>query len=168
MNFVENLSGKKCLVIGAGVTGKAVAKAFIGFQATPILFDDNPNSHEEVVTEIPNGINLAIVSPGWRMDHPVFDQLKKSGVEIFSEIDFAWMVKQVVAPNQKWVGLTGTNGKTTTIKTALINIILSQQIGYGCFESLKLCPYDNIYCYLNIPDTSGRDSLFQAEARRCK
>ena len=66
--------------------------------------------------------------------------------------------------------ITGPNasGKTTTLKTALINIILSQQIGYGCFESLKLCPYDNIYCYLNIPDTSGRDSLFQAEARRCK
>ena len=66
--------------------------------------------------------------------------------------------------------ITGPNasGKTTTLKTALINVILSQQIGYGCFESLKLYPYDNIHCYLNIPDTSGRDSLFQAEARRCK
>ena len=66
--------------------------------------------------------------------------------------------------------ITGPNasGKTTTLKTALINIILSQQIGFGCFDSLKLLPYDNIHCYLNIPDTSGRDSLFQAEARRCK
>jgi DNA mismatch repair ATPase MutS len=66
--------------------------------------------------------------------------------------------------------ITGPNasGKTTTIKSTLINIILSQQIGYGCFEYLKLKPYDNIHCYLNIPDTSGRDSLFQAEARRCK
>jgi len=25
-----------------------------------------------------------------------------------------------------------------------------------------------LHCYLNIPDTSGRDSLFQAESRRCK
>ena len=25
-----------------------------------------------------------------------------------------------------------------------------------------------IHCYINIPDTSARDSLFQAEARRCK
>jgi DNA mismatch repair ATPase MutS len=66
--------------------------------------------------------------------------------------------------------ITGPNasGKTTTLKSALINILLSQQIGYGCFESLKLCPYDKLHCYLNIPDTSGRDSLFQAEARRCK
>jgi DNA mismatch repair protein MutS len=29
-------------------------------------------------------------------------------------------------------------------------------------------PYTHIHSYLNIPDTSGRDSLFQAEARRCK
>lgn len=66
--------------------------------------------------------------------------------------------------------ISGPNasGKTTTLKTVLINIILSQQIGFGCFKSLKFSPYDNIHCYLNIPDTSGRDSLFQAEARRCK
>jgi len=66
--------------------------------------------------------------------------------------------------------ITGPNasGKTTTLKSALINILLSQQIGFGCFESLALHPYDNFHCYLNIPDTSGRDSLFQAEARQCK
>lgn len=66
--------------------------------------------------------------------------------------------------------ITGPNasGKTTTLKTALINILLSQQIGFGCFDSLTLNPYNYIHCYLNIPDTSGRDSLFQAEARRCK
>ena len=77
MNFVESLSGKKCLVIGAGVTGKAVASALSGFQATAILFDENPKSHEGVVNKIPDGIHLAIVSPGWRMDHPVFEKLKK-------------------------------------------------------------------------------------------
>jgi len=66
--------------------------------------------------------------------------------------------------------ITGPNasGKTTILKSALINILLSQQIGFGCFSSLKLQPYDNFHCYLNIPDTSARDSLFQAEARRCK
>jgi hypothetical protein len=66
--------------------------------------------------------------------------------------------------------ITGPNasGKTTTLKTALINILLSQQFGYGCFEKLLFKPFHNIHCYLNIPDTSGRDSLFQAEARRCK
>ena len=36
------------------------------------------------------------------------------------------------------------------------------------YSSGNLIPYKYIHCYLNIPDTSGRDSLFQAEARRCK
>ena len=31
-----------------------------------------------------------------------------------------------------------------------------------------MVPYDMFHCYLNIPDTYERDSLFQAEARRCK
>jgi DNA mismatch repair ATPase MutS len=66
--------------------------------------------------------------------------------------------------------LTGPNasGKTTMLKTTLINVLLSQQIGGGFYKSAMICPYDAFYCYINIPDTSGRDSLFQAEARRCK
>ena len=66
--------------------------------------------------------------------------------------------------------LTGPNasGKTTLLKTTLINVLLSQQIGCGFYKSANICPYDAFYCYINIPDTSGRDSLFQAEARRCK
>lgn len=66
--------------------------------------------------------------------------------------------------------ITGPNaaGKTTLLKTTLFNLILAQQIGYGFFDKSNICIYDYFHCYLNIPDTSGRDSLFQAEARRCK
>jgi len=66
--------------------------------------------------------------------------------------------------------ITGPNasGKTTTLKTALINIIITQQFGCGFYQSAIMQPFKYIHCYLNIPDTSGRDSLFQAEARRCK
>ena len=66
--------------------------------------------------------------------------------------------------------ITGPNasGKTTILKSTLINIIFSQQFGCGFYDSAKLCPFKYIHCYLNIPDTSARDSLFQAEARRCK
>lgn len=65
--------------------------------------------------------------------------------------------------------ITGPNaaGKTTVIKTTLFNLILSQQIGYGFYDRAEINPYDFLHCYLNIPDTSGRDSLFQAESRRC-
>jgi DNA mismatch repair ATPase MutS len=50
----------------------------------------------------------------------------------------------------------------------MINIIFSQQTGCGFYSSCILNPYTHIHSYLNIPDTSGRDSLFQAESRRCK
>jgi len=71
---------------------------------------------------------------------------------------------------KKNIIITGPNaaGKTTILKSTMINIIITQQFGCGFYDSVNLCPYEHIHCYLNIPDTSGRDSLFQAEARRCK
>jgi hypothetical protein len=65
--------------------------------------------------------------------------------------------------------ITGPNasGKTTILKTALINILLTQQFGCGFYENATLIPFHHIHCYLNIPDTSGRDSLFQSETRKC-
>jgi DNA mismatch repair ATPase MutS len=66
--------------------------------------------------------------------------------------------------------VTGPNasGKTTFLKTSMINILFSQQFGFGFYEKAYFKPYKYLHCYLNIPDTSARDSLFQAEARRCK
>ena len=50
----------------------------------------------------------------------------------------------------------------------MINLILSQQIGFGCYDSkTKINAYNSFFSYLNITDTFQRDSLFQAEARRC-
>ena len=66
--------------------------------------------------------------------------------------------------------VTGPNaaGKTTLLKCIILNILFTQQVGKGFYDSATIAPFDFIHCYLNIPDTSGRDSLFQAEARRCK
>jgi len=66
--------------------------------------------------------------------------------------------------------LTGPNasGKTTFLKSALMNVIFSQQVGMGFYSGAQIYPYTHIHSYLNIPDTSARDSLFQAESRRCK
>jgi len=116
MNFVQSLAGKNCLVIGAGVTGMACHTALVDFGANSKLFDEKVKAGADVINQIPSNIELAVVSPGWREDHPVISQLRSDGVEILSEIDFAWQVKQVLAPSQKWIALTGTNGKTTTIK----------------------------------------------------
>ena len=147
MSYVSELAGKKCLVIGAGVTGQAVDKALKKFGATSYLFDEKINSKLNVVDQIPLEIDFAVVSPGWRADHPVILNLKSLGIEIIGEVDFAWKIKEVIAPNQKWVALTGTNGKTTTIKmvesifkSAKINGAACGNVGQTVIESVMQEP----------------------------
>ena len=79
------------------------------------------------------------------------------------------VVKNDVKINKNMI-ITSPNasGKTTFIKTTMINTILTQQIGCGFYGSCTIHPYEYLHSYINIPDTSERDSLFQAEARRCK
>jgi hypothetical protein len=67
--------------------------------------------------------------------------------------------------------ITGPNasGKTTFLKSAALNLIFTQQFGMGCYSHAVIYrPYTHFHTYLNIPDSSDRDSLFQAEARRGK
>ena len=99
---------------------------------------------------------------------------KKAKSTVFKKSYYATLMNSKPVKNtvklKNNIIITGPNasGKTTILKSTLINIIISQQFGCGFYESATLCPYKYIHCYLNIPDTSGRDSLFQAEARRCK
>jgi ABC-type multidrug transport system fused ATPase/permease subunit len=79
-------------------------------------------------------------------------------------------VKNTVSLDKRLV-ITGPNasGKTTILKMTMLNILFSQQLGHGFYEAgTRIHPYNQLHSYLNIPDTSGRDSLFQAESRRCK
>lgn len=100
--------------------------------------------------------------------------IKNSKKTVFYDSYYAPLKNVVPIKNtiklKKNMILTGPNasGKTTILKSVLINILLSQQFGCGFYSSASLKPVEHIHCYLNIPDTSGRDSLFQAEARRCK
>ena len=78
-------------------------------------------------------------------------------------------VKNNIKLDKNYV-ISGPNasGKTTLLKTIIINTILTQQLYCGFYDSGTIKPVDEFHCYLNIPDTNCRDSLFQAEARRCK
>jgi len=95
-----------------------------------------------------------VISPGWRMDHPVINKLRQKKISIIGEVDFAWQVKQVLAPKQVWVGLTGTNGKTTTIqmvesifKSAKINGAVCGNVGRTVIEAVV---HDKPYDYLAL------------------
>jgi energy-coupling factor transporter ATP-binding protein EcfA2 len=81
-------------------------------------------------------------------------------------------IKNTVSFKKKGMVITGANasGKTTLLKSSILCMITSQQIGMGTYSGKTTITrlYDQFYSYINIPDTSARDSLFQAEARRCK
>lgn len=120
-NFYNALSEKRVLVAGAGVTGIAVAQALIGKGAEVTFTDEKVLKVEGFEVLNPNQISIddfdaLMVSPGWRDDHILVSAARKNGVEILNEIDFAWSIKVEKAPTQKWLAVTGTNGKTTTVE----------------------------------------------------
>jgi UDP-N-acetylmuramoylalanine--D-glutamate ligase len=61
--------------------------------------------------------HLVVVSPGVPWDHSVLIRARELGIETIGEIELAWRYLNHIP----WVGITGTNGKTTT--TALTTAI---------------------------------------------
>jgi UDP-N-acetylmuramoylalanine--D-glutamate ligase len=55
MSFIAQLAGKKCLVIGAGVTGQALKTALENFGATVFIFDENNRRNQ--LTPCPQILN---------------------------------------------------------------------------------------------------------------
>ncbi len=109
------------LVLGGGVTGRSVAQVLSNMGAEVSIYDENESSTFEfsrvTINELSN-INwaAAVVSPGWRPSHPVIADLRNREIPLLNEIDLAWEIKQQVASEQKWLAVTGTNGKTTTVE----------------------------------------------------
>jgi UDP-N-acetylmuramoylalanine--D-glutamate ligase len=59
-----------------------------------------------------------VVSPGIRFDHPALEALRARGVAVQGELVGAWRAGRAVP----WIGITGTNGKTTV--THLVHHLL--------------------------------------------
>ncbi len=129
MSFMHELSAKNVAIIGAGVTGSALLDFFITRGINADLYDEKAPG---ALREVNSAYDLAVVSPGWRTDHPIIVALETTGCEILSEIDFSWKVKEDIAPDQKWIALTGTNGKTTTIQMVQSIFDYSTKSGIAC------------------------------------
>jgi UDP-N-acetylmuramoylalanine--D-glutamate ligase len=107
---------KNILVLGAGVTGTSVARFLQSSGAKVTLTDDNSENAVKPDQIDITSFDAAVISPGWRQDHPLVSQILNSPLELLNEIDIAWNLRSVRAPQQKWIALTGTNGKTTTVE----------------------------------------------------
>lgn len=134
INSYAELSEKRILVAGAGVTGTAAARALSKRGALVTITDDKIQevvdfqviaSAEVDITEF----DLLLTSPGWREDHPLIVSARAHSIAVINEIDFAWSIKN---PAQKWIGLTGTNGKTSTVELTAHMIRASGATALAC------------------------------------
>ncbi|MEH2216002.1 MAG: UDP-N-acetylmuramoyl-L-alanine--D-glutamate ligase [Nostoc sp.] len=80
---------------------------------------------------------LIVVSPGVPWDIPVLIEARQLGIETIGEMELAWRNLHSLP----WVGITGTNGKTTTtaliaaiFQTAGLNAPACGNIGYAACE----------------------------------
>ena len=107
---------QRFLILGAGVTGSAVAKALKSRGGLVTITDDNSDVAVKPESVDLSDFDAVVISPGWRQDHPLVKKVLASKLQILNEIDLAWQIRTEVSPGQKWLALTGTNGKTTTVE----------------------------------------------------
>lgn len=133
-------SGKTVLVAGAGRSGIAAARFLLARNARVVLTDiQNRNSLETALTplfkiaensgelilelgghrnESFGNCDLVVASPGIPLDLPIFEISRKAGIPIIAEVELAYRhLKGNI------IGITGSNGKTTT--TTLVSQLLT-------------------------------------------
>ena len=145
----------KVIVFGAGLSGLG-AKELLekkGFEV--YLVDDKNGISSEEGIRIINSENIAFIvkSPGisWKVD--LLQEAAKIGIEVISEIDLAY---KYMNKGIKIIGITGTNGKTTTatkiyelLTAADLKVALAGNAGYS-FAKLVADEIDLQYIVLEL------------------
>ncbi|WP_307845033.1 UDP-N-acetylmuramoyl-L-alanine--D-glutamate ligase [Actinotalea solisilvae] len=118
-----DLAGRRVLVAGLGVTGRAVVAALtaLGDRAPALVTLDAHAPEADVAAEADvdlADVDLVVASPGWRPTSPVLADAARRGVPVWSEVELAWRLRvdrRAGDGPAPWLVLTGTNGKTTTV-----------------------------------------------------
>ena len=116
---------------------KADTLRIVGVQQV-LLGEAHAQSLPQIGGEQPN---LLVTSPGWRPDQPLLAAAAAARLPIFSDVELAWRVQDKWAsapdpaeraPLPKWLGLTGTNGKTTTVTMVESMLLAAGQRAIAC------------------------------------
>lgn len=106
------LAGKRVLILGVGVAGTSARGAALDLGAAVTTVDSNGSADAADVAELDlPSYDVVMASPGFAPHSAAILACQAAGLEIWSEMEFAWRVR---VPDVPWVLITGTNGKTTT------------------------------------------------------
>ena len=124
------LAGRQVVVVGMERSGVAAVKLLLEKGAAVRAVDEKPH---DAVLDIPvepqteaafRSADLVVISPGVPADLDLLAQARRRGVPVIGELELAAPFLQ-----GRTIGITGTNGKTTT--TALTGHILRES-GISC------------------------------------
>ena len=128
-----NTAGQRVCVLGLGASGRAAVELLLakGAQVTAIDAADNASLRDWADSAgqaaelrlgesglIEERFDLCVVSPGIAVTHPQVVALQAAGIPVWSELELGSRAVDCPA-----IGITGTNGKTTT--TELVAAILN-------------------------------------------
>ncbi|MEZ5918665.1 MAG: UDP-N-acetylmuramoyl-L-alanine--D-glutamate ligase [Alphaproteobacteria bacterium] len=159
--FVETLEGKPVFVFGLGASGLSVIRALHKAGAKIVAWDDDAGRRAQAEKE---GASLAdpeqgglegtaclVLAPGvplhYPEPHPVVHAARRAGVEIIGDLE----ILHRAGHGRKTVGITGTNGKSTTasliahiLKQAGRKPVLGGNIGVPALN-LEMPPKDDVF-----------------------
>jgi len=166
---MTSLNGKKVIVLGAGRSGRAAAAlalregALVEVHDAAAKIEGMPEGAAlapGIAPESATACDLLVVSPGIDTYGPLVKAYEEKAGEMIGEIEFAWRYF-----SGRVIGITGTNGKTTT--TELVERILKA----GGYDAAACGNYGVPFCEVVLRDpmpnaVSLELSSFQLETIR--
>ncbi|MGW1314048.1 UDP-N-acetylmuramoyl-L-alanine--D-glutamate ligase [Streptomyces sp. NPDC002426] len=125
--------GKHVTVAGLGVSGIPAARALHerGALVTVVNDGDDERSRAQAAElealgitvrlgdgdTLPGSTELVVTAPGWQPGKPLFTAAAEAGVPVWGDVELAWRLRgQDGREPAPWLAVTGTNGKTTTVR----------------------------------------------------
>lgn len=162
---------KKIFILGMARSGYEAAKLLSDYN-NEIIVTDGKEQKEELVSELESlGVKVIITSdqvsllddsfdyviknPGIKYDNPVVVKVKELGIKVINEVEMAY---SFLDKSVNIIGVTGSNGKTTTttlisefMKNSFDNVYLGGNIGIPLSNFVRDIK-SNSYLVLEISD----------------
>ncbi len=139
MTGADWLAGQHVVVAGLGITGQSAAALLLSSGAIVTVADSRDDAERQEAGErlaaqgarvrlgsaglgpeavLPPDTALVVTSPGLRPDTPLLAVAVAAGVEVIGDVELAWRLRPELPAGgrQQWLAITGTNGKTTTVR----------------------------------------------------